>query len=133
VLGTVKAVLLKFYFPVAIIISTIALAFIGLQILPNLVLALTNVVLIIVLMMYGKSHYLPFSTSQSNEAKTGNFLKGIFIFIVSGVVAFGHFLISSMTVVVLIASILSMACTWYILGSVRQMTWQKILSAYTED
>jgi hypothetical protein len=133
VLGTVKAVLLKFYFPVAVIISTIALAFIGLQILPNLVLALTNVVLIIVLMMYGKSHYLPFSTSQSNEAKTGNFLKGIFIFIVSGVVAFGHFLISSMTVVVLIASILSMACTWYILGSVRQMTWQKILSAYTED
>jgi hypothetical protein len=130
--GAAKAVLLKFFFPSAATLSTIAFFIAGPQILPNLLFGLSNVVLIIGLMLYAGNHYFPFSTLQSTNAKTGGFMKGMFILFISGLIAVGHFLIYSFLPVVIICTVLSFIAVWLLFSSIMQLEWKKILSAYEE-
>ena len=131
--GAIKAVLLTFYVPLAVGVSLIAIPFGGAKILPNLLLALSNVVLIITLMTYSGNHYFPFSSSQSTNAKTGSFLSSLFVFFLAGLVAFGHFLIYTNLPVVIICTVLSLVAVWYLFDTLRQMSWKKVLSGYTEE
>lgn len=132
VLGALKAVLLKFYFPVAAFISTISILFIGVQIIPNLLLALSNVVMIVSVLMFFDKHHFPFSTAQSNNDRAGSFMKGFFLLLISGCVAVAHFFIATFPAAVILCTVLSFILVWYLFGSLRQLSWQKVLSAYTD-
>jgi hypothetical protein len=131
--GAVKAILFKFYSPIAAIIVIASVLFAGLQILPNLVLGLSNVVLIVALLMFSGKHFFPFSASQSTNAKTGEFMRSFFILVVSGFIAFAHFLVFSIQLAVIICAVLSLIAVWLVFGSLRQMSWDKINQAYAEE
>lgn len=131
--GATKAVLSKFFLPIAAFISAASLFIAGPSVLPNLLFGLSNVVLLVALMVYASNHYFPFSSAQSTNAKTGSFLKALFIMIVSGLVAFGHYLIYTIMPALIICTLLSLLAVWLLFDSLRRMNWGKILSAYTEE
>ena len=133
VAGAIKAAILKFYIPIVMVITTIALVFAGVKILPNIVLGLFNVVFIATLQTYVGKKYFPFSTAQSTNVKTGSFLKGFFILFLSGLIAAGHFMIYAFLPVVIICAILSIIASWTALDSIKKTSWEKIISKYSEE
>ncbi len=126
--GALKAAMAKFYIPIVILVSTAAIILAGPKLLPNLLLGLFNEVLICSLITYITIKELPFSMQQSNNSKSGSFIKGLFMLIIPSVVALLHFLIYKFTPVVYICIVLSAIATWLILGSINNIGWNKILS-----
>jgi hypothetical protein len=131
--GALKAVLIAFYLPIAVFISAVLIFFGGLLVVPNLLFALSNVVLIAAVMMYIGKHYFPFSASQSTNVKAGSFLTSFFVMLMAGILAGLHFLIYSVIPAVILCMILSFVALWYLFGSLKSLSWEKVLSTYHEE
>lgn len=132
VTGMAKAVLLKFYFPIVAVIFALAIPFGGIGIVPNLLLGVSNVVLIVAVLLYTGKHYFPFSALQSTNAKTGSFLQSIFVFAIAGLIAFGHFIVYGLLPVVMLCTALSMGAVWLLFDSLGKTEWAKILQSSAE-
>lgn len=130
--GALKAALLKFYFPVIVLITVGGLFFIGLPVLPNLILGLFNQVLITTLVVYGNKKVFPFSVQQNNNARGGAFLKNMLLLIISGIIGLCHYLVYNIPGVVAIFAILSALATWLLMSSIKDTGWEKIRTAYAE-
>lgn len=133
ILGGVKASIFKFYIPLLTIIVVGSLILIGPVIIPNLVLGMFNVLLISTLQVYAGNKLFPFSMQQSVNVKTGSFLRSIFIFLVSGTIAVGHYLLYGFMLVISCGAILSVVATWLLMSGIRKTGWNEIKSGYTEE
>lgn len=130
--GALKSMLLKFYIPVVVLVLFGGLYFIGLSVLPNIVLGLCNQLLITTLIVYGSTKIFPFSLQQNNNARSGTFIKNMMLLIVSGVVGFCHYLVYDITGVIAIFIVLSALATWLMLSSIKDTGWGKIKAAYAD-
>lgn len=124
--GAIKAIITKFYLPVALVIIIAGLLLAGLPSLPNLVLGLLNIVLVTFFMAYINKRHLPFSTQENTSNKGANFIKGILIMISIGIVSLLHYLVYYMLPVVCILILLSAAACWLLMGSIKKTTWAQI-------
>ncbi len=131
--GATKAVIMKFYMPVVVLITVAGLWFAGPAILPNIVFGLFNQVLIATLLVYIGHKYFPFSTHQSNAVKTGSFLRGFAILLVSGVIALGHFLLYSILPAIALCAALSVLASWLLFDTLKKMRPEKVVSRYVEE
>ena len=131
--GATKAVIVKFYVPIVIVIAAAGLLVAGPSILPNIVFGLFNQVLIAALLVYIGKKYFPFSMHQSNQQKTGSFLRGLAVLFVSGLIAVGHFLLYAIMPAVLLCAVLSVAATWLVFDSIKKISWEKVMSRYAEE
>lgn len=130
--GALKSALVKFYLPIVVIISAAAITIAGPGLIPNLILGICNEVLVCLLIVYVTLKQLPFATQQSNSMKAGGFLKALFMLIIPIVVAVPHFLIHKFAPVVYIFIVLSIIAIWLMQGSIRKISWQKIMSKLEE-
>ncbi|ANI90486.1 hypothetical protein A9P82_15035 [Arachidicoccus ginsenosidimutans] len=124
--GTFKSIVMKFYFPVALALTLSAIGLFGWQLLPNLFLAISNVVLNVGIIFYFGNHDFPFSSPQNMNAKSGNFMKNMFRLVLMGICGVVHYFIFPFTIVVMIALILSLIANWLLLDSVKKISWEKI-------
>ena len=130
--GAFKSAMIKFYLPIVTIVSVAGVIIAGPGLIPNLILGICNEVLVCSLIVYVTLKQLPFSTLQSNSMKAGGFFKAMFMLIIPIIVAIPHFLIHKFTPVVYIFIILSMIAIWVMQGSIRKISWEKILSKSDE-
>jgi hypothetical protein len=131
-LGGIKAALMQFYFPFAAFILFFGVALAGFRIVPNILLGVANVLLIASLLVYAGHRFFPFSMAQSNQEKTGSFLRNLMILIVAGVMALGHMLVYSFLPVVALLALLSFTAVWFLMRSIRHTTWLSIRSRYSD-
>jgi hypothetical protein len=131
--GALKAILLTFLLPVAAAVGITAVFFAGPTILPNFLLGVSNVILITLLMTYSGKQLLPFSTSQSTNAKAGSLLTSVFVLLLCGVVVLGHFFIYSLLPAVLIFTVLSLLAVWLLFDSLKKISWEKVISNYAAE
>lgn len=131
--GAAKAAIAKFYIPLVLIITTVGVTFAGIKILPNIILGLFNEILIASMIVYAGNKLFPFSVLQSTNVKTGSFLKNIFVFSLSGIIAVAHFFIYNFLPVVIICAVLSIIASWLMMDSIKKISWKKILSKYAEE
>ena len=129
--GALKAVLLRFYVPVATLITIGALYVIGWSVLPNLVLGICNELLITALIVYGNNKVFPFSIQQNNNTRGGMFIKNMLLLAVSGIIGIGHYLVYNIMGAVLLFIALSALATWLLLSSIKDTSWHQIERAYT--
>lgn len=124
--GTLKSIVMKFYFPVMVILTTVSIALFGWRLLPNLFLGFSNVVLIISTMFYSGRADFPFSAAQSGNANGSNFIKNLLRMFLMGVAGFVQLLVFSFPVVVLICLVLSLIANWMLMDSIQKISWQRI-------
>ena len=132
ILGAAKAAILKFYIPLVILITGTGIFLIGPSVIPNLVLGLFNQLLIAFILVFGGNIVFPFSLHQNTNVKAGSFIRSMSILFVSGLIAFGHYLIYDFLPAVLLCSLISLLALWYITGSIKNTTWKAIKTAYEE-
>ena len=124
--GMIKSVVMKFYFPIILILMIIAIGLFGWRLLPNMFLGFSNVVLIISIMFYSGSCDFPFSLSQNMNTNSGNFIKNLFRMLLMGIAGVVHYFIFSFPVVVIICMLLSFAANWLLMDSIKKLSWEKI-------
>lgn len=127
--GAVKSIIFKFYVPIILLIAFAGFALVGIQFLPNLVLAVLNVIFVSVLSAYLSFKALPFSRPQNTSQKAGSFIKNLFrmsILIVLGVI---HYMLYPITPVIFILAILAAIATWYVMDSIKKTSWNQLAAA----
>jgi ABC-2 type transport system permease protein len=133
ILGGAKAAIMKFYIPIVFFITLAGLILIGPKVLPNIILGLFNELLIATLLVYVGNKLFPFSMHQNTNVKTGSLLRSMFVLVISGIIALGHFFIYNIMPVVIIGAVLSIIATWLIMESIRNIPWKAVMSSYRED
>lgn len=129
ILGSFKAMLAKFFLPVSCLILVTGLIWKGPEALPNLVLGLSNQLGIACLILLINKKHLPASRPAVMDDRSGNFLKGILMLMVTGAVGFLHFLVHDFTAVVILLAILSMLACWLMLNRIGKIRWSETTTA----
>lgn len=130
ILGSTKAAIFKFYIPIVIVLTVTGVVLAGPSILPNIVLGLFNQLLISTVLVFISHKYFPFSQHQNASQKTGSFLRGMMLLVVSGLIGVGHFFIYSILPAVLLCAVLSVLATYLLMGSIRDISWKEVRSSY---
>jgi hypothetical protein len=131
--GSVKAAICKFYLPMALVISLAGVIFIGPSIIPNLLLGMSNQLLISFVIAYIGYREFPFSHIESTKRKGTTFIRGLVSMLIPFLLAYVHFLIFKFTVPILILLALSIIANWLIAGSIAQRSWKYFTINYRED
>ncbi|MGL4361559.1 MAG: hypothetical protein ACRCSM_13785 [Sediminibacterium sp.] len=131
--GSVKAAICKFYLPIAIIITLAGLVFVGPGIIPNLLLGISNQLLVSFTIAYIGYREFPFSQMETGKRKGGTFIKGLISLFIPFLLAFLHYMIFKFTVPVFILLALSIIANWLVAGSIAQRGWKYFNGKYRED
>ena len=132
ILGAIKSVIVMFFLPFAILSLGLGLGFVGISVLPNIILAICNQLLIITLMAMVSVNYLPFSTSVY-KPNFSSVLKNILMMMLGFLVGIMHYFIYQYTWLVVVITIISLVSTYFLFKTIGNYSWQKILSEYRED
>jgi ABC-2 type transport system permease protein len=133
ILGGAKAIIMKFYFPVIMVVSIAGLYFFGIKVLPQVILAMFNVSLIAIVMVLMGNKVFPFSLQQNINSNTGTFLRNMFILMFAGIVSVVHFFLYNVLPVIIILAVLSMIATWLLAENIRKTEWKAIMSRYNDN
>ncbi len=123
---TLKSIIMKFYFPIAAILTLLSVYLFSWHLLPNLLLGFSNVVLIISIMFYSGNNDFPFSVPQNTNTKGGNLMKNLFRMLLMAIGGLVHYLIFSFPVVILICLTLSAIANWLLMDSIKKISLGKI-------
>jgi hypothetical protein len=132
-LGAAKSVMMKFFIPLVLLITTLGMVLLGIKVLPHIILGMFNVLLIASLLVLVGNKAFPFSMHQNNNSNTGGFMRNMFILLVSGMIGGVHFLLYNITAVIWIFAVLSIIATWLIMSGIKNTSWHSIKSRYVEE
>ncbi len=131
--GTVKSLLLKFCAPVFLLVSILGIWLLGWIAIPNLLLAMGNLVGMTYLTAYVAINEIPFSVPENAAGRGMNFMKNLLVGTLPIGVGFLHFYIFSMLPLVIICCLLSFAAVWLLHASLYERYWKKFNPAYVES
>ncbi|GAO41981.1 hypothetical protein [Flavihumibacter petaseus] len=129
VMGNYKSMLFKFYLPIAAALLIAGGILLGPSALPNLLLALTNLLVISGLVVILQHRKLPASMPPSIENKGGAFLRAMGLLLICGIVAGGHFLLYRFHLVILSLNVLSIVAVVVIFQQIRNTDWRSMKTA----
>ena len=93
-LGTLKAICVRLFFPGYIIISAFVLWIWGMSVIDDVVIALlNNFIMLMILAMINKRH-LPLSMAPDVRSQSGNLIRSILTFLLIATLGAGHYLIT---------------------------------------
>jgi ABC-2 type transport system permease protein len=126
ILGSVKSILFKFYFPLVIVIISLAYLLLGLSAFPNFILGICNQVLIIFVIAYISFKDLPFSVQAGNKIKGSSFVRGLFSMLIPLSIGVLHYFIRDFLPIVILLIVLSAIAIWMMMDSIKNKTWETI-------
>lgn len=123
ILGALKAAILRFSFFLAAILFGAGLWLAGPAILPNLILAQCNQILITLVIAYGIYRQLPFSQSFSASRKAGQFVRNLALMFVSLLIGAVHYFFYKNPAAVAALLLLSITGLWLAARAIRRTGW----------
>lgn len=127
--GALKAVWVKYFTPIYIVISLFVLSIWGYQALSDVILAYINISFFALCIMLISYRRLPFSAMEQMNEKGSRFLKGLFVMILPMSFGFGHYWVSSIAWLwwlKLIFIVLSCILVWMVWDSYKNTNWNEL-------
>ncbi|MBS1747869.1 MAG: hypothetical protein JST21_17030 [Bacteroidetes bacterium] len=131
--GSIKAAIVKFCLPFIFVLGIAGVALMGVDFIPNLLLAASNQVVICYCMVYFGTKDLPFAKKQDIDAKTGNLLRNMFKMILPFLLAIIHYFIYSNIPLIFLSFIVSCIVLWLLTDTVKKISWAEVQTSFTED
>lgn len=125
--GSFKSVMVKYYLPTFLIISSICLFIWDLTILDDLIYGALCIILITSLIQSWQRPQLPFTAERDTQDIGGNFVKGLLLMISAVVVGGVHYGLSFLPYSILIAIPIMTLLVYLNLRSFRKISWKKVL------
>jgi hypothetical protein len=124
--GSVKAAILVFYLPLALLIIISGIFIAGYQLLPNIILGCANILTISSLIAFINLKKLPFSESDSNDRQGKNTLKVVFNLGITIILGYAHYLVFDYIWKVVIFALVALILPWLIFYSIKKLRWSEI-------
>lgn len=121
--GGFLGMLCKFYIPLALALSIGGVVWKGWSMLPNLALGISNQLVICSLVLLSSRKSLPASRSLVIKDKSGNFLRGMMMLLITGATGMLHYLVHRFTLVVLLLLVLSVLANWLLIRKIGEISW----------
>jgi hypothetical protein len=125
-LGMLKALLAQFFLPLAIVVSALGFAWQGWEVLPNLLLGFSNMLLISGLLLLINYKQLPASLPANKADATGNFLRGLLMLLFTGGFGMIHYFVYLFPLVVSMSVLLSAIAVWLVYRRISRITWKEL-------
>jgi len=127
-LGSFKSVMIKYYVPVYLIVSTAAIVIWGIPVIDDLVLGFLLVSIVSSLMQSWSEPILPFTKERETQDAGGNFLKGMLLMVSAAGIGLLHYGLSFLPYAIPIAIPILAVILYFRLKSFRKISWDKINS-----
>jgi hypothetical protein len=121
-----KALLAQFFLPLAIVVSALGFAWQGWEVLPNLLLGFSNMLLISGLLLLINYKQLPASLPANKADATGNFLRGLLMLLFTGGFGMIHYFVYLFPLVVSMSVLLSAIAVWLVYRRISRITWKEL-------
>jgi len=122
--GSIKAMVVKFYLPVVIILTIAGIALFGVRILPNLVCGLGNVFLLCMMYSWLLMDRLPFSVSPKRAGEGQTTFRNMFMLI--GLPLFGlpHYFLFDFPIVLCVVGVVTITIGYIVLRYTKGIGWE---------
>ncbi len=130
--GTLKAVIIKFYLPLVLVLSLIMTSLLGISIVPNIILGMLNVFLGCWFLSLIVLRNFPFSALQQTSQKIGAIFRSMFSLGLVGLLGFLQSIAYNIPVVVIISIVLSGLANWLLLDYIKNKSWAQVLATYND-
>ena len=124
--GALKATVFKFYSLIGIPFILFGLWVGGLAVMPNILLALCNQVLLIFGMTLFGVGRLPFANPVIAAQRGGQIFRLFFWLLLSAGIGFLHFLIFRNTIAIGVGFVLSGLGIWFVVQQIKKITWEVV-------
>ena len=125
--GTIKALLLQFYLFIALIVLIIAVALLGVTVIPNVIVGICNQLMIIYsIINWGGYKNLPFSKSLSNAQRGGMFLRNMLMMIIAAIIGFIHYAFFKNTIALVVMFVISLTVVYFLMKNIKKTNWERI-------
>ncbi len=131
--GATKAIVAKFYLPIALAISLLSVTILGWKVVPNIVLGISTQICVSFIVSYLMMRSFPFSTTENTKLKGTTFIRGLFSLIIPIGMGFLQYTVYEYTIVIVLLAGLSIIATWLVASSVYERNWKTITAEYKED
>lgn len=128
-LGTVKAICIRLFFPGYFIISTFVLFVWGYRVIDDILIALFNNFLMLMILATINKRHLPLSMAPDVKAQSGNLMRSILTFLLIGTLGLIHFLLTFLTqkAAFLLGIIpVQLLALYFILRAYKRTGWSQI-------
>jgi len=125
--GMLKAILVRLFMPAYLAVSAFVIIVWGISALDDIVFGFfNNIIMLQCLAMIGNRH-LPLSMAPNVRGQSGNFLRGLLMFILVGALGLSHYLLTKLQPLVVLSIIPVQLVLIYILQrSYRKTAWDSI-------
>lgn len=130
--GALKAVAFKFYIPIVLILSLAMISLLGFNIVPNIILGVSNVLLGCSLLSLIVFRNFPFSALQQTSEKIGAIFRSMLSLGLVSLLGFLQSIVYNITVVVIISIALSGLANWLLLDYIKNKSWGQVFATYKE-
>lgn len=124
--GSIKAALAQFLLIIIPICFAIGLWMAGPEVLPNMLLALCNLLVITYLIVVMNVKRLPFSEPADAKAQGGQATLSLFVMLFAGIISVLHYFAFRSPIAIGIVFVLSITALWALMHSVRNITWESM-------
>jgi hypothetical protein len=124
--GAVKSVLTFFFAPLVVALLLLGIALQGPAVLPNLLLAALNVLVIGSIIAYIQVRNLPFSTAVEAAAGGSTFIRSMLLLILPGGIGFLHWIVSGFQWVVLLLLLILAVVPWLVFDGIKKRSWNQL-------
>jgi ABC-2 type transport system permease protein len=127
IIGSAKALLIKFYLPFVLIITIVLIVLMGWKVLPDVMLGVANMLCMAFanILLLGK--YFPFSRPVADQQKGGNMVNNLMIVFLLGTVVLIHYVLKFAPIWVTgLMFILSAAAAFLLSNKIRQLEWRQM-------
>lgn len=125
--GSIKAILLKFFAPVFLLLSAATLMVWGFRTIGDILLAGINSTLVFYIIALLSTHYLPFSQPHNAKEQGGRFIMTLLMLLLIGVIVGLHYLILKVEWLKWAMIPIGFAACWMAQKSIRNLPWKKIV------
>ncbi len=125
--GAIKALLVKFFVPVYLVMSTVTLTIWGYKTLDDILLVGLNSILIFYISALMSTHYLPFSQQPNAKQQGGKFLMVLLRMFLIGILVALHWFALKINWLVIALVPISFAGCWWTHQQLKQLPWRKIV------
>jgi ABC-2 type transport system permease protein len=126
ILGGFSSILCKFFLPLALILSVTGIVWKGMGIIPNLVFGLSNQLAICAIILLMNKKAFPASQAAEMNERSGNFMRSLFLLMITGTIGLLHFLVYKFTGVIIILTVLSGIANWLLLKKIGDIGWNEV-------
>lgn len=124
--GMIKAMVVRLFIPVYVIISIFVLSIWSISVVDDILFGMmNNLLMLIILAMINKRH-LPLSMAPNVRTQTGNLMRSILSFVIIGILGAGHYLLTQIPFLLLAGIPVQLIAIYFLHKSYIRTGWNSI-------